>query len=47
MANKITTKELISQKDDFIIIDVRELDELKSGIIENSIHIYCTFLVFF
>ena len=38
MANKITTKELISQKDDFIIIDVRELDELKSGIIENSIH---------
>jgi rhodanese-related sulfurtransferase len=38
MADKITTKELMSQKNDFVIIDVRELDELEGGIIENSIH---------
>ena len=38
MANKITTKELMSQKNDFVIIDVRELDELEGGIIEDSIH---------
>ena len=29
MADKITTKELMSQKNDFVIIDVRELDELE------------------
>ena len=38
MADKITTKELMSQKNDFLIIDVRELDELKGGQIEDSIH---------
>jgi len=38
MADKITAKELMSQKNDFMIIDVREMDELKSGIIEDSIH---------
>ena len=38
MSDKITAKELMSQKNDFVIIDVRELDELKSGIIEDSIH---------
>ena len=38
MADKITTKELMSQKNDYVIIDVRELDELKGGQIENSIH---------
>lgn len=38
MANKITAKELILQKNDFVIIDVRESDELESGKIENSIH---------
>ena len=38
MGNKITVKELMSQKNDFLIIDVRELDELESGIIEDSIH---------
>jgi hypothetical protein len=26
MADKITTKELMSQKNDFVIIDVRELE---------------------
>ena len=38
MANKITSKELMAQKKDFVIIDVREIDELESGIIEDSIH---------
>ena len=38
MADKITAKELMSQKNNFIIIDVRELDELEGGIIEDSIH---------
>ena len=35
MVDKITTKELMSQKNDFVIIDVRELE---GGIIEDSIH---------
>ena len=40
MADKITTKELMFQKNDFVIIDVRELDEIEGGIIELSlIHI--------
>ena len=38
MADKISAKELMSQKNDFMIIDVRELDELEGGIIEDSIH---------
>ena len=38
MANKITANDLKSQKNDFVIIDVRESDELKNGKIENSIH---------
>ncbi|MEX0863111.1 hypothetical protein [Nitrosopumilus sp.] len=38
MADKITAKELMSQKNDFVIIDVREIDELNSGIIEDSVH---------
>ncbi|MBS3926118.1 MAG: rhodanese-like domain-containing protein [Nitrosarchaeum sp.] len=38
MADKITAKELMSQKNDFVIIDVREIDELKGGIIEDSVH---------
>ncbi|MFB5619812.1 MAG: rhodanese-like domain-containing protein [Nitrosopumilus sp.] len=38
MADKITAKELMSQKNDFVIIDVREADELESGKIEDSIH---------
>lgn len=38
MAAKITAKELMSQKNDFVIIDVREIDELKGGIIEDSVH---------
>ena len=38
MVDKITSEELMSQKDDFVIIDVRESDELSGGIIEDSIH---------
>ena len=38
MADKITSKELMFQKNDFVIIDVREFDELQNGIIEDSIH---------
>ena len=38
MADKITANELKSQKSDFVIIDVREADELDGGIIEGSVH---------
>ena len=38
MADKITAKELMSQKNDFVIIDVRESDELEGGKIEDSVH---------
>ena len=37
MAEKISPNDLKSQKDNFVIIDVRESDELDGGIIENSI----------
>jgi len=37
MANKISTNDLKSQKSDFVIIDVRETDELDGGVIEDSI----------
>lgn len=38
MADKITASELKSQKNDFVIIDVREADELTNGKIEDSVH---------
>ena len=38
MADKITASDLKSQKNDFVIIDVRESDELESGVIKDSIH---------
>jgi len=38
MADKITAEQLRSQKMDFVIIDVRESDEISSGKIESSIH---------
>ena len=38
MADKITANELKSQKNDFVIIDVREPDELANGKIDNSVH---------
>jgi len=38
MADKIGASDLKSQKNDFVIIDVREADELVGGKIEDSIH---------
>ena len=38
MADTITAKELMSQKNDFVIIDVRESDEIDGGKIEASVH---------
>lgn len=38
MADKITADVLKSQKNDFVIVDVRESDELEGGKIEDSIH---------
>ena len=38
MANKITSSDLKSQKNDFVIIDVRESDELEGGVIGDSVH---------
>ena len=38
MADKISANDLKSQKNDFVIIDVRESDELASGKIEESTH---------
>ncbi len=37
MADKISTNDLKSQKNDFVIIDVRETDELDGGVIDDSI----------
>jgi len=37
MADKISTNDLKSQKNDFVIIDVRETDELAGGVIKDSI----------
>ena len=37
MADKISTNDLKSQKNDFVIIDVRETDELDGGVIADSI----------
>ena len=38
MADKITAQDLKARKDEFVIIDVREADEIASGIIDNSIN---------
>ncbi len=38
MADTITAKELMSQKNDFVIIDVRESDEIDGGKIVDSVH---------
>ncbi len=37
MADKISTNDLKSKKSDFVIIDVRETDELDGGVIDDSI----------
>ena len=38
MANKINPKELQEKKDEYLIIDVRESDELEQGSIEGAIN---------
>ncbi len=38
MADKITAAELKSQKNNFVTIDVREIDELEGGKIDDSTH---------
>ena len=39
MANKISPKELQEAKDQYLIVDVREADELKEGKIQEAINI--------
>lgn len=40
MADKITAKDLVGKKDDFVIIDVREADEVaEDGTIEGATNI--------
>ncbi|HZI69775.1 MAG TPA: rhodanese-like domain-containing protein [Nitrososphaeraceae archaeon] len=39
MADKITPKELQEAKDQYVILDVREADELKEGMIDEAINI--------
>ena len=38
MAEKISALDLKVTKSDFVIIDVREADEITNGKIENSVH---------
>ena len=38
MAEKITTNDLKSQQSDFVIIDIREADELSGGVVKGSVH---------
>ncbi len=38
MAEKISGQDLKARKDEFVIIDVREADEIESGKIEGSIN---------
>jgi hypothetical protein len=43
MADKITPKDVAEKKDDFVVIDVREADEVAEngdGIIEGAVNIY-------
>jgi len=37
MADKITAADLKAKKDEFVIIDVREVDEVANGAIDGSI----------
>ena len=38
MAEKITASDLKTRRAEFVIIDVREVDELANGKIDDSIH---------
>jgi rhodanese-related sulfurtransferase len=39
MANKVTSKELQERKDQYTILDVREVDELEEGKIDGAVNI--------
>ena len=39
MANKVTSKELQEEKEEYTIIDVREADELEEGKIDGAVNI--------
>jgi len=39
MAEMISANDLKARKDEFVIIDVREADELSGGKVEGSTHI--------
>jgi rhodanese-related sulfurtransferase len=39
MANKITSKELLERKDQYVYVDVREADELEEGKIDAAVNI--------
>jgi len=39
MAKTISAKELENNRDDYVLIDVREEEELLSGRIDNSVHL--------
>ncbi len=38
MAEKISASDLKAKKDEYVIIDVREADELASGKVDGSVH---------
>jgi len=38
MAEKISASDLKAKKDEYVIIDVREADELPSGKVDGSVH---------
>ena len=39
MANKVTSKELLETKDQYVYVDVREADELEEGKIDTAVNI--------
>jgi rhodanese-related sulfurtransferase len=39
MANKVTARELQEGKDEYMILDVREADELQEGKIDGAVNI--------
>ena len=45
MSNSITKEELKQNSEEYVIIDVREIDELQKGKIENSQHMSLGLLI--
>jgi rhodanese-related sulfurtransferase len=39
MANKVTSKELQGRQDEYMYVDVREVDELEDGVIDVAMNI--------